>query len=167
MNALATVGIKHLKDILLYDQIGVSSMDSNEEVMSRLKFIGHIQKDEKINVRYVNRQPNNWATTVSRSLLYPDNRTNALKFFRDVISRTFDIIEKNIRNKDLFICRGIVMDLLKSRQGLLNMKHTYMDDTKFCCDMDVMIERVVSKLSDLRKEHAELFKDEEEVDNLP
>jgi hypothetical protein len=159
MNTLTTVGLKHLKDILLDNKIGDVAMESNEEIISRLKFIGYIKKDEKINVKYVNRQPNNWHTTLSRSLLYPDNRNNALEFVRKVIARTFEIIEHHLRKQNIHRCRSIVADLIRSKQGLLNLRYTYSDDTKFCCDLDVLIERVVSQISILRKEQSVLFED--------
>lgn len=137
------------------------STETNEEIASRLKFIGKIQKDEKINVRYVNRQPNNWLTSFSRSIIYPDNRINALKFVRDIISRTFEIIEQNIRKENYATCKIIISDLIKCQQGLINLKSTYMDDTKFGCDIDVLIERIIAKLFVLKKDYKDLFENEE------
>lgn len=161
MNTLASVGLKHLKDIVISNHIGSGCMESHEEVISRLKFIGHIQKDEKINVRHVNRQPNTLMTKISRSVIYPDNRTNALKFIKDVITRSFEIIEHYNNNGNILVSRGIVADLVKARQGILNLKYTYNDDTKFCCDMDVIIENIVSKITSLRDNYPDLFVDEE------
>jgi hypothetical protein len=157
MNIVSTIGFKYLKDILLDNKMEDLSMESNEEISSRLKFIGHIQKDEKINVRYVNRQHNNWITTVSRTILYPDNRANSLKFVKDVISRSFEIIEQYIRKQNINAIHSLINDLIKSQQGLLNLKYTYSEDTKFCCDMDVMIEHVRLKLVDLKEKHPEFF----------
>lgn len=160
MNTLAAVGLKHIKDIIIDNQIGSICMENHEEVISRLKFIGHIQKDEKINVRHVNRQPNNLLTKLSRSIIYPDNRSNALKFVKDVIARSFEIIEQYNHQGNTVVSQGIVADLLKARQGIMNLKYTYNDDTKFCCDMDVVIEIIASKISSLRESHPELFLEE-------
>jgi hypothetical protein len=159
MNTLAAVGLKH---IFSDNQIGAICMESHEEVISRLKFIGHIQKDEKINVKHVNRQPNTIYTKLSRSLLYPDNRTNALKFIKDVITRSFEIIEHYNHHGNMLVSKGIVADLLKARQGILNLKYTYNDDTKFCCDMDVTIETIASRITELQASHPDLF---EEMEN--
>jgi hypothetical protein len=161
MNTLAAVGLKHLKDIFVDNQIGSICMENHEELISRLKFIGHIQKDEKINVRHVNRQPNTIYTKISRSLLYPDNRSNALKFVKDVIARSFEIIEHYNHQGNSLVSRGIVADLLKARQGILNLKYTYNDDTKFCCDMDVVIESIASKITELQGSHPDLFEETE------
>jgi len=157
MNTLAAMGLKHLKDMFVHNNIISICMESHEEIISRLKFIGHIQKDEKINVRHVNRQPNTLFTKISRSIIYPDNRTNALKFVKDVIARSFEIVEQYNHQGNNLVSRGIVADLLKARQGILNLKYTYNDDTKFCCDMDVIIEMIASKITLLQETHKELF----------
>lgn len=162
MNEITIFGLKHLKDIVLNSKIHDLNMESNEEIISRLKFIGYIQKDEKINVRHVNRQPNNWYTIVSRAVLWPDNRNNTLKFIREIISRTFDIIDNKIRTGDTQGGKAIIIDLIKAQQGMINMKHTYSEDTKFCCDIDVLIERVASKLSLLREDNSALFEEHSE-----
>jgi hypothetical protein len=161
MNALATLGLAHLKGVFVPSDI---TMENNEEIISRLKFIGHIQKDEKINVRLVHRQPNNFATKIYRTVLYPDNRFNALKFIRDVISRSFDIIEHYLHRSNILVCKSIISDLVKARQGIINLKYTYSDDTKFCCDMDVLIENINSQLSQLEKEHPEIFQEDKKQD---
>lgn len=166
MNTLATVGLKHLKDILLNNKINDVTMDNNEEILSKLKFIGFIEKDEKLNIRYMTKHPNNWQTAVTRSLLYPDNRSNALKFVRDVISRSFEIIDKYLRRQNIPACRAVIADLIRSQQGLQNLKYTYSDDTKFCCDIDVLIERVSSRLSSIQEEHTKLFESLDEKEKV-
>jgi len=156
MNAtIATIGLKHIKDIWQDTHIRESIMENGEEIIARLKFIGYIEKEEKINVRHVNRQPNNMLTKLMRTLIYPDNRANALKFVKDVVTRSFEIVE--LRHSDVFMCRGIVSDLIKAKQGILNLKYTYNEDTKFCCDMDVVIESIVTQLAGLQIKYPALF----------
>jgi hypothetical protein len=150
-------GINHFKNIFPSNQTDCIAMENNEEVIARLKFIGHIEKEEKINVRQCNRQPNNFLTKLSRTLIYPDNRSNSLKFIKDVILRSFDIIESLIHNRYILTCKSIISDLVKAKQGMLNLKYTYNDDTKFCCDMDVLIEQVTDKLTSLKETHPTLF----------
>lgn len=150
--------INHFKNILLhYNQTDSITMENNEEVISRLKFIGHIEKEEKINIRQCSRQPNNIFTKLSRTLIYPDNRYNSLKFIKDVILRSFEIIENLIHNRYTLTCKSIITDLVKAKQGMLNLKYTYNDDTKFCCDMDVLIEQVTTKLTHIKEHHPSLF----------
>ena len=134
--------------------------ETTDEIISRLKFIGLIQKDEKINVRNVNKQPNTFFTRISRTLISPDNRWNTLKFVRDVISRSFEIIEKTLSDGNTITTQGVVNDLVKARQGIANLKYTYSDDTKFCCDMDVTIQNIEIKIGNLRSHHPFLFEKE-------
>ncbi len=149
-------------DILSEDQLNNISMENDEEIVSRLKFIGYIQKDEKINVKYLSRQSNTWITTLSRTVFYPDNRNNTLIFLRNVISRSFTILRKFIRHKDILLAQGIIKDFIRCQVGLHNLKHTYSDDTKFCCDIVVLIQNIQTNLSKLKILNEKLFPAEEE-----
>jgi hypothetical protein len=115
------------------------NVSETDETISRLKFIGMIQKDEKINSYHITRQPNNVFTRFIRSFWYRDNRSNTLKLIRDVIDRSFEIAE-NVE------FRGIIKDLQKAKVGINNLKETYCDDTKFCCDIDVILEHLSLRL---------------------
>lgn len=159
MNTIAVLGLKH---ILQDNQIGDITMENHEEVLAKLKFIGHIEKDEKVNVRHVDRQPNTLYTKISRSLLYPDNRMNTVKFIRDVVSRSFEIIEHYILRENRVLCRGIVADLIKSEIGIKNLIYTYGGDTKFVCTLQVLMEGMASQLLSLKEKHPELFENEDE-----
>ena len=128
-------------------------MENTEEIISRLKFIGHIQKEEKINTRQVNRQANNLWTKLQRTVIYPDNRTNTLKFLKDVITRTFEVLE--LQHEDKNVCKTIIEDLNKAKQGIVNIRQTYMDDTKFCCDMDVLLENINIQLAHYNEKYTE------------
>jgi len=141
------------------------SMESATEILSRLKFLGHIQKNDKILVKHLSIQPDGWITRFVRSFISPDNRINTLKFVRDVINRTFEILQQNLEKEeklnshpdDRFVCKNIVKDLIAAQQGLLNLKETYSDDLKFCCDLDVFIESIISKLADMKRSYSDLF----------
>lgn len=154
MNTVVAVGLKHL---LIDNQSCLTTMENHEEIFSRLKFIGHIQKDEKIDVRHVARQPDTLYTKVCRTFLYPDDRNKTLKFIKDVVSRSFEILEYYINHKNISMCKSIVSDLLKAKEGILNLKYTYTEDTKFCCDMDVIFEFIITKISVFRENNQELF----------
>lgn len=131
-------------------------METNEEIISRLKFIGKIERNEKIDSKYVMRQPNTLSTNLYRWLISPDNRSNSLKFIKNVVERTFDIIETCIRKNDMSTCKSILLDLNLAKQGILNLRFTYNSDTKFCCDMDVIIEHIDSKIASIRETNTDL-----------
>ena len=67
-------------------------MDSGtSEILSRIKFIGRIQKGEKVNVRYMYVQPDSWLTRFSRTFFATDNRMNTYHFIDNTIKRCFEI----------------------------------------------------------------------------
>lgn len=140
--------------------------ESNDEVIARLKFIGHIQRDDKIDVKNVNIQPNTFMTRILRTLSFSEDRKKTLKFIRNILQRTFEIIELNLSKEQLDICKSIIGDLIRARQGITNMKATYEDDIKFCCDMDVLIESVNNKIIKLKEEFPALFEPERDDKKL-
>lgn len=144
MNTLAVVGIKNLLGSNNHEDI-----NNNEEIISRLKFIGFVEKDEKINVKKVNRQPNDMMTKVIRTIFYPDNRHNTIKFIKSIVDRSFEIAELALANNNNALGKSIITDLVKSKIGIGNIKQTYLDDTKFCCDIQVIIEQIDIKLVNL------------------
>lgn len=164
------------------------SVENDEEVLARLKFIGHIQKEEKIDVRDVTRHPNNFLNKIYRTIVLAPGRLNALKFIKDVISRSFKIVDYQLCHRLIRESRGenrdenreenvmsgmrtdsgeaitvqnIILDIVKAKQGILNLKYTYSGDTKFGCDIDVLIENISSQLVQLQLKNPELFESKE------
>jgi hypothetical protein len=128
-------------------------MDQNtSEVISKLKFIGKIQKGEKINVRTLCVQPNNWFTTIVRTLFNTDNRANAYNFIESIINRSFDIINVNrvsisIVNRQ--IVENVILDLKQAVIGISNMKDTYEFDVMYCCKLDTLVQSINSRISEI------------------
>lgn len=147
--SLVLMGFRHLKDNIITNQINSGVMETNEEIISRLKFIGYIQKDEKIDSQHVLRQPNTWTTTLYRTILSPDNRNKSLNFLREVINRSFEILQSHIDKERTNDASSVIIDLQNSKNGLTNLKRTYLEDTKFCCDIDVLIQKIDSKLTEI------------------
>jgi len=129
-----------------------NNMESDKEVISRLKFIGKVQKGEKINVKYMFVQPEGIATRISRTLINQDNRQNTLNFVRTTVNRIFEIINtysSSHKESQRHICAHIIQDLKTSKNGLRNLKETYLSDIKFCCDMDTILQDIDAKLSEI------------------
>lgn len=128
----------------------VNRMDnSNQEIISRLKFIGQLKKGEKINTRHMYVQPDGISTTLSRTFMYQDNRGNALNFCQDTISRSFELLisfERSDNHCDKVLFSHLLTDLQQSTSGLNNLKFTYITDTKFCCDMDTLLQSINARL---------------------
>lgn len=137
-----------LKSIKDYD-VNINRMDTNQEIISKLKFIGKLKKGEKINTRHMYVQPNGIGTSLSRTFIYQDNRGNALNFCQETISRAFELLityERSEKNSDKTLSTNLIHDLQQSTNGLNNLKFTYITDTKFCCDMDTLLEGINAKL---------------------
>lgn len=135
-------------------------MQNQQEVLSRLKFIGTIQVDEKVHVQSQTLQPNNWRTSLSRTIVSPDSRNNTLRFLNNVITRAFELIDLH-KDKDTSssknLCKILIRDLKQAQIGMTNLSRTYEEDTKFCCDLTVLIESVSIRLETLLENYAHLF----------
>ena len=137
-------------------------MESDIVIISRLKFIGKVQKGDKINVKYMFIQPDGIFTRISRSLINHDNRNNTLNFVRNTITRSFDIITSySLSNKELHrtIRLHIIKDLEQSKIGLLNLKDTYLSDIKFTCDIDTLLQEIDAKLLDVEKKDPNYYEE--------
>lgn len=130
----------------------INNMESDKEVISRLKFIGKVQKGEKINVKYMFVQPEGIVTRISRTLIHQCNRSNTLNFIRGTISRTFEIISTyttSSKESHRHISTHVINDLKQAKKGLTNLKDTYLDDIKFTCDIDTLLQEIDAKLSEI------------------
>ena len=125
-------------------------MNDNSEVISRLKFISKLKKGEKINTRHLYVQADGWSTSFSRTFLYQDNRGNALSLVQQTIARSFELLELyggSDTKEDQMHYQLLNKDLRQATIGLANLKCTYIKDTKFCCDMDTLLEDIYARLA--------------------
>lgn len=128
------------------------TMETNEDVISRLKFIGKIQKGEKINVRNMSVQPDSIITRIYRSFINLDSRINTLNFVTQIIKKSFELINMHLVNKrpfDKIWCVNIINDINNSRIGLLNLKDTYAADIMFCCKIDTLTQEMDARIQDM------------------
>jgi hypothetical protein len=135
-------------------------MESTPEILSRLKFLSHIQKGDKLGSKTMTLQTDSWYTRFIRTWVTPDNRQNSLRLIKEVISRSFEILLMVIESQkesDIFQCRMIIADLVKCQIGLCNLKATYSDDTKFGCDMEILLQQIAARLSEIKQGHHHLF----------
>ena len=145
-------------------------MNTNQEIISRLKFIGKLKKGEKINTQYLYVQTDGWIASFSRTFLYRDNRGKALVLIKETISRAFELLITYKRSEieaDKVLYSLLVKDLTNAAIGLGNLKSTYVDDTKFCCDMDTLLEYVQAHLTNFPSNNIEVFSDSREEHESP
>lgn len=123
-------------------------MESNKETISRLKFIGRIQIGDKVNLKSMYIQPDGLITQLLRSI-NQDNRSKTLIFLQDTISKTFEILkcyETSTKLSERIMCSNLILDLKNSKNGLHNLKETYILDVKFVCDIDTLLQSIDAKL---------------------
>lgn len=130
---------------------------NNDFLSAKLKFIGKIKPNDKINVKHLYIQPNNFVSKISRSFVYHDERENALSFVHSTIEKTLEIISSTlVDQKDIKIdaskedrILNIVTDLKNAMYGIKNLAMTYVDDKFFCCKVEVLIQEIDVTLKSL------------------
>ncbi len=128
----------------------------NEDIIPKLKFISRLNKGDKINVKNMYIQQNNFIDKLSRSFFHIDDRTNTLYFVNNTIKKGFELFCQHIDSKDDFdtiLCQNIYNDLKNSINGLLNLKETYIEDVMFTCKIDALIEEIEARLHEIQKKY--------------
>jgi len=146
------VGLFTFKMVKDYISKNKQMLETNKEIISRLKFLGRIMKGDKINTHNVSVQHDNFITSVYRTFLNQDSRENALSFIQETITRSFELLttfERSENECDKSMCINIIHDLQRAKQGLANLKATYVSDLKFGCDMDTLLQVIDSRLQGL------------------
>jgi hypothetical protein len=136
-------------------------LDTNKEIISKLKFIGHIHKGDKINTRYMYVQSSGFITSLSRTFFNHDNRGNTLTFVQETINRSFELFtmfERSDNDSDKAMCANIIQDLNTAKKGLINLRYTYKEDLKFSCDMDTLLQVITTRLISIFQRHPSLDK---------
>lgn len=148
-------------------------MNGNEDIIPKLKFISKLNKGDKINVKNMYIQPNNFINKVSRSFFHIDDRTNTLYFVTNTVKKGFELFYQHVdsnSNFDIIFCENIYNDLKNTIRGLLNLKETYSEDLMFTCKIDALIEEIDARLHDTEKKYniikERIEKKEDEKNNL-
>lgn len=135
-------------------------MESTKQTISNLKFLGLLRKHDKINTTFMYRQQDGFFTSLSRTFLNYDSRSNGLKFIENTITKVFEILhlyEGSTKLSDKAMCLNIIKDLKQSKVGLCNLKETYSNDLKFICDIDTILESIDTKMKDINHQLAASF----------
>lgn len=136
-------------------------MEFNDDTISKLKFIGKIQKGEKINVKHMFIQPEGLATKISRSFIHLDSRGNTLNLVKTTLNQSFTILyslSSNSTFSNKSVCIHIIEDIKKSKDGIKNLKLTYSSDVMLCCQLDCLLQEIDSKVGELLERYPDLLK---------
>jgi hypothetical protein len=143
----------------------MSILDSSD-VVSNLKFIGLIGKHQKINISNLSLQPVGPLTKFKRTFIcYENNRQSTLKFVNQTINRSFELINTFAHSKkisEICLVKNIIKDIIKSLDGMDNLRHTYDGDIKFICDLKSLVQSVVPRLKEIHTSNSELFISEDD-----
>jgi hypothetical protein len=144
-------------------------MDENQQTtITRLKFLGRVNKGEKINVKEMTLQSEGYVTALSRSVWFVDNRNNSVSFIQNTVQAAFTLVgllSKSGSVSDLELAKAVVRDIGSAKVGINNLKTTYSEDTFFCCSVDTYVQTIDAKLLDIRGKQPALFlTDEDDCD---
>jgi hypothetical protein len=135
------------------------NMNNNDDIIPKLKFIGRLNKGDKINVKNLYIQPNNFINRIDRSLFHIDDRVNTLMFVDTTIRKGFDLFLSHVANNSPFdniLCVNIMNDLRNAKKGMLNLKETYNTDVMFTCKIDALVEEIDAKLTELESKYPKI-----------
>ena len=124
----------------------------DDEIIPRIKFIGKIQKGEKMNVKHMQVQPDSILTKISRSFIHTDTRSNTYTFVNYSIKKGFEILYQYLGSEkpfDRILCTNLMTDLRNCKSGLQNIRETYIEDLMFCCKIDALIEETDARINDV------------------
>ena len=130
--------------------------DTFPELLSSLKFLSKVKKDEKINIREMFIQPNNWTTSLSRSLYKVDNRKNTLHFIQYLILSTFTLSKQLLNsnnNAEHVMADSLLKAVINSKNGIKNLKYTYQDDIHFACILDTIMEHIDVQILQIKESY--------------
>jgi len=152
-------GVMHAISYIINTDKQSINIEKNRETITKLKFIGTFQNGEKIDVKNLKIEQNNFFTPIKRMLL-GDGRNNTILFLTGTIERSFEIVQSfcnSDRKSEQIFCSNIIMDLIKATHGLKNIQKTYKEDKMFACNIDILIECIQAKITELKEKHPHLF----------
>jgi hypothetical protein len=137
------------------------NLNDISETLSNLKFIGMVEKGEKMDVKIQKIRSNSIYDSILR-FFSGESRNNTLDFLNTNVSRAFDILEHHIKKintsgSSKTICKIIIKDLSGCMIGIENLKCSYKEDKKFICQIETLIDTIKIKLKEITEIYGNLF----------
>lgn len=135
-------------------------MESDTEIISKLKFISRIQKSQKIDTVKLRVYGNTSLTSLVRTIRGDDARGSTLSFLSQTAQQALDLVDRYLahnRSGELKQATLIIEDLTNLKTAINNLQFTYSSDLMFKCRLESLGQLVESKLCNLRKQHPDLF----------
>lgn len=147
MNANLAIGLAHNCLNNKYEYTN----NSHDSIISSLKFICKISKNEKIDTNKLTfHDSTSWTTCFVRTFTI-QNRVKTLNFVQHIIERCFEIIESHLKSEDegkIKLGKYILKDLNDCQDALRNLQYTYENDKMFVCRIESFIQKIQIKISD-------------------
>ena len=128
-------------------------MESVQDIMTKVKFIASVRRNEKINVKQMTVQMNSMWTIITR-LWHQENRAHTLAFLVNTIQRAFEVMQNHIESKkhsEMLFCQHLAADLQACIPALQNLRYTYSHDRIFACSLHTLQEMMVARMGELSK----------------
>jgi hypothetical protein len=110
-----------------------------DEIISRLKFIGTVKKNEKISVKNLKIQKDDLFTQITRTFVGHESRERTLNFITTTLNISYNLFNNEINSR----VKGLILqDLEHAKAGILNIRQTYMVDSMFICRLDSVIQQL-------------------------
>lgn len=132
--------------------------ETKDEVITRLKFIGRIKPRQKVDCNNLSIESSSLFTSIKR-LLNGDGRAVTLNFFNSTINRAIELIDiytGSTEMTDHIACCNVVRDLTEAIKGLRAAQQTYSEDSWFVCSIDVILEKIATRIYKIHKTHPEI-----------
>jgi len=136
-----------------------TKMDRQREIITKLKFIGTFQPGEKIDVNNLRIEDKTLFTPLKR-LFFGEGRDKTFNFLSLTIERSIEIIQNYVlsdRISERIYCSNLINDLFKAVVGLKNIQETYREDKMFVCNIDILVENVDAKLTEIKERYPEIM----------
>ena len=117
-------------------------LSTEEDTLCKLKLLGRIQKNDKINVRTCEILQNGWIASFSR-FMKGETRELTTAFTQSTLDQALQLLEKyrsENRQNDLAI---LLKDIATASNGVRNLQATYSDDHKTYCAFERLLEKLV------------------------
>lgn len=122
----------------------------NDDIISKLKFIGSVKRGEKISVKNLYIQRNNIFTQIHRTFFGREDRESTLNFITTILESSYNLY---LRENDTVLKTLIFDDMKKARDGIINLTQTYAVDNMYVCRLLSTLQKLdifLSRYSDAR-----------------
>jgi hypothetical protein len=131
----------------------VANDSTINEIASRLKFIGRIQRGEKVDVSRKCVLADTWYNNIWRTIWGTESREATLEFIDKTVKCGLEFaLQTSSNQQNPFretTVQSILQDLANACNGMENLKDTYKCDLMFGCQMDTLIHYIQTRLSQM------------------